>query len=133
MIHLDTSFLIDLQREAHSGPGPAHAFLEEHAADQLALSVHVLCELEAGVQLALHPDRERARLGALVADISVVYPDERFAGMYGRTFAALEARGKRIPVMDLLIAVAALLHRAALVTRNPRHFAAVPDLEVVGY
>jgi predicted nucleic acid-binding protein len=59
--------------------------------------------------------------------------DDRFAAGYGRTFAALERRGKRMPAMDLLIAVAALVDRAALVTRNPRDFAEVPDLDVLGY
>ena len=133
MIHLDTSFLVDLQREAQSGPGAAHAFLEQHLEQPLAVSIHVLCELEAGVQLARHPERERARIRTLIAGTAVAYPDERFAAAYGRTFAALERRGKRMPAMDLLIAVAALVDRAALVTRNPRDFAEVPDLDVLGY
>jgi predicted nucleic acid-binding protein len=133
VIHLDTSFLIDLQREARSRPGAAHAFLEQHAAEALAVSVHVLCELVAGIQIARHPERERARIRTLLADIAVAYPDERFAEAYGRVFAALERRGRRVPAMALLIGVTALLARAALVTRNPNDFAPVPDLEVLGY
>jgi tRNA(fMet)-specific endonuclease VapC len=93
--------------------------------------VHVLCELEAGVQLARHPERERARLHDLLEGIAIVYPDERFAGVYARTFTALARRGKRMPAMDLLIAVAALADRATLVTPNLKDFRSVPD--VVGY
>lgn len=133
MIHLDTSFLVDLQRETAGRAGPASAFLAEHSVEPLCLSVHVLCELEAGAHLARHPDRERTRLHTLLAGIAIAYPDERFAEAYARTFVALERRGKRMPAMDLLVAVAALLDRASLVTRNARDFASVPDLDLLSY
>lgn len=133
MIHLDTGFLVDLQREVGPQPGPATAFLADRPTEPLSLSVHALCELEAGVKLARHPERERARLHALIGGMAIAYPDERFADAYARTFVTLERRGKRMPVMDLLIAVAALVDRASLVTRNARHFAAVPDLDVLTY
>ena len=134
MIHLDTTFLVDFQREvAASKPGAATAFLEARAAEPLRVSVHVLCELEAGVRLARHPERERTRLEALIKGLDVACPHGRFVEVYGQTFAALEQRGRRMPVMDLLIAVAALLDRAPLVTRNHQDFAAVPDLEVLTY
>jgi tRNA(fMet)-specific endonuclease VapC len=132
VIHLDTSFVVDLQRDAGRA-GAARAFLERHAGDPFGISVHALCELEAGVRLARNPQREHARLQAIISGLAVAYPDHRFADTYGRTFAALERRGKRVPAMDLLIAVAALADRAALVTRDTRDFAAVPDLEVLGY
>jgi predicted nucleic acid-binding protein len=38
-----------------------------------------------------------------------------------------------VDTMDLLIAAAAVLEEAPLVTRNTRHFAKVPGLRVVGY
>lgn len=133
MIHVDTSFVVDLQREASRRPGPASAFLERHADDPFGISVHALCELEAGVRLARNPHREQQRLEAILAGLSVSYPDHRFADTYGRTFAALERRGKRMPAMDLLIAVAALADQAKLVTRNAKGFSAVPDLEVLTY
>jgi len=133
VIHLDTRFLVDLQREASGRSGPAHAFLEQRLAEPLTVSVHAVCELEAGIQLARNPERERARLQILIDGMSIAYPDERFVHTYARTYVALERRGKRMPAMDLLIAVAALIDRAALVTRNPRDFGAVPDLDVLGY
>ncbi len=133
MIHLDTGFLVDLQRESAGKPGAASAFLAEHPSETLALSVHSLCELEAGARLARHPERECTRLHALIAGMAIAYPDERFVEAYARTYVTLERRGKRIPAMDLLIAVAALLDRAPLVTRNAKDFASVPDLEVLSY
>ena len=133
MIHLDTSFLVDLQREADDEPRPASAFLAERPTEPLGISVHALCELEAGVRLARHPERERQRLRSLIAGMAVVYPDDRFAASYARTYVALERRGKRMPTMDLLIAVAALIDRASLATRNAKDFASVPDLQVLSY
>lgn len=133
MIHLDTSFVVDLQREATAKPGPASAFLVRHAQEPLSLSVHAVCELEAGARLAHHPERERARLHALIAGMSIAYPDERFVDAYARTYVALERRGTRMPAMDLLIAVAALIDRTPLATRNAKDFAAVPDLDVLSY
>lgn len=132
-MHLDTGFLIDLQRETAARPGAASRFLAERPTEPLGLSVHVLCELEAGARLARHPERERTQLHAIVGGIAIIYPDERFAGVYAETYAALERRGKRMPAMDLLIAVAALIDRVPLVTPNAKDFRAVPDLTILDY
>lgn len=132
MIHLDTGFVVDLQREVDRA-GAAAAFLAAHPTEPLTLSVYVLCELEAGVKLARNPERERGRLLTLVEGMTIAYPDDRFAEVYGRTFATLERRGKRMPAMDLLIAVAALADGAPLVTRNVKDFASLPDLRVLRY
>lgn len=49
MIHLDTSYLVDLLREAARGkPGPATKRLDEMADEDLWLSVHAACECYAG-------------------------------------------------------------------------------------
>lgn len=133
MIHLDTTFLVDLQREKAAKPGPATAFLQDRASEALRLSVHALCELEAGVCLARHPEEERARLHSITANMEITYPNEQFVQTFAETCAVLERRGARPPIMDLLIAVAALIDKAALVTRNRQDFAAIPGLEVLTY
>ena len=50
MIHLDTSFLIDLHREVvRARPGEALDLIESFDPNEvLAVSVHVVCELRAG-------------------------------------------------------------------------------------
>lgn len=90
MIHLDSTFLVDLQREAAARPGAAHALLAARSPEPVCVSVHALCELEAGVRLSRHPERERSRLHALIGGIPIAYPDERFVETYARTFVALE-------------------------------------------
>lgn len=134
MIHLDTSFLIDLLREAgRREQGPASRELDEILDEDLWISVFVACELEAGIELSRRPDRERERVAELTRGLQVAFPDGRFAAEYGRLLADLSRRGETVASMDLLIGTAAVLDGAPLVTRNERHFARVPGLRVLGY
>lgn len=134
MIHLDTSFLIDLLREASRGTGArASRFLETVSDEELGISVFVVCELAAGAALSKRPAEERRRVDQLCAGIRVEYPDERFPGVYGSLLAALERGTGRIATMDLLIATAAIVTGAPLVTRNARDFSRVPGLEILSY
>jgi tRNA(fMet)-specific endonuclease VapC len=132
--HLDTSFLVDLLRESAEGnEGPAMALLGRLEEEELAVSVHVVCELQAGAELSRYPEGERARVEALVAPLELVLPDERFPGAYARLLAELRRRGEPISTMDLLIATAAVADGAALVTRNVGEFERVPGLHVLAY
>ena len=133
MIHLDSSFVIDLMREHTRRPGPATAWLEQHTADPLGVSVFVLCELEAGAAAADDPDAERERVRAALEAVATIFPDHRFAPKYGALLYALQRRGRIIGEMDLLIATAAVLDGVPLVTGNQKHFEAVPDLRVLSY
>lgn len=108
-------------------------FLESSRADDLWVSVHVQCELLAGAALSPRPAEERLRIERLCAGVRIAFPDERFAPTYARLLAALTRRGKLIGGMDLLIATAAVVQQAPLVTRNVREFERVPGLEVLDY
>jgi tRNA(fMet)-specific endonuclease VapC len=135
VIHLDTSFLVDLLREQRRDRfGPASAYLEALPRDEvLAVSVHVLCELMAGAHAAGAPTGEIDRLSRLAGALVVRCPDDLFASQYGRLLARMQASGTTIDTMDLLIGAAAVLDDVPLVTRNARHFAKVPGLQVVTY
>ena len=135
MIHLDTSFLIDLLRQTSAGkPGAALDLIESlDPAELLGVSVHVVCELRAGAELARHPLREHEALDQLLSGLLVSYPDDRFAPAYARLLAATTRGGRGVAAMDLLIATAALLDDAALVTRNVKHFSRVPGLRLLRY
>jgi tRNA(fMet)-specific endonuclease VapC len=134
VIHADSSYLIDLLREqGRERPGKATAFLQKHTSDRLLASVFVVCELEAGAAEASSPDRERARLRTVLRAMAVVYPDERFPPVYGEALSTLRRRGRTVATMDLLIATAALVDTAALVTANRKHFENIPGLDLLGY
>lgn len=133
MIHLDTSFLIDLLREQIRGAGPATRWLEAQAAMPLAASLFVACELEAGAANASHPTRERERVRQALAAVTVAPPGDRFAALYGTALVDIQRRSKSIATMDLLIATTALENGAPLLTANRKHFDVVPDLAVLTY
>ncbi len=134
VIHVDSSYLIDLLREQKRGQtGRATAFLEEHASDDIVVPLFVVCELEAGAANAPAADRERARLQALLQVVTVAYPDERFPPVYGEILVTLKGRGRTVDTMDLLIAAGAVVEQATLVTANRRHFAGIPGLTVIDY
>ncbi len=134
MIHADTSFLVDLLRDAARGiRGPATVLLGEIEREEIRVGVHVLCELLAGAEGSQRPTVERQRVRRLCGSLVVSYPDERFAPVYARLLASLRGGGRPIATMDLLIATAAMVDEAAIVTRNTRHFSRVPGLEIRGY
>ena len=107
--------------------------LKSVADEELAISIHVSCELHAGAELSTAPSEEHTRVDALCASLRIVAADERFPLEYGRLFGELRRRGESIAAMDLLIAAAARVEDARLVTRNVRDFERVPGLNVVSY
>jgi predicted nucleic acid-binding protein len=135
VIHFDTTFLIDLQRElGRERPGPAFEFLE--GLDDRAIlrvSVFVVAELRLGAELARKPDRARAEIDDILAGLLVSYPTDAFASRYARESASLKRSGVTVDKMDLLIGTAALLDDAPMVTRNVKDFCRVPGLRVLGY
>jgi predicted nucleic acid-binding protein len=134
VIHADTSFLVDLLREAtRDVRGPATVLLDELVREEIRVGVHVVCELLAGAEGSQRPGVERQRVRRLCDSFVVTYPDERFASVYARLLATLRGGGRSIPTMDLLIATAAIADGAAIVTRNSKHFSRVPGLEIHGY
>lgn len=135
MIHLDSCLLIDLLREtSRDRPGPAFELLETlDDGEILATSVHVVSELRAGAELARHPLKEHEALDQLLGGLVIVCPDARFPPLYGRLLAATSRSGAPLAARDLLIATAALLDDAPLVTRNLKDFSRVPGLRVLGY
>jgi predicted nucleic acid-binding protein len=135
LIHLDTSFLVDYLREMRRRvEGPATRFLLAHADDPLWVSVHAWCELEVGAAMTDSPQRERRRLALLKQNVEIAHPTQpQFPTLYGELAARLRDRGTQIGTMDLLIATAALVAAAPLATGNPRHFARIPDLELMPY
>jgi tRNA(fMet)-specific endonuclease VapC len=135
VIHLDTTVLVDLLREQRRDRfGPASTFLEGLPDDDvLGVSVHVVCELMAGAHAAGAAAGELERLTRLCDALVIRYPDAGFAAEYGRLLARIRASGASIATMDLLVATAAVIDGAPLVTRNVRHFSRVPGLTVEKY
>lgn len=134
ILHLDTSFLVDLLRErSRETRGPASAFLDRHLDDELRASLFVACELLLGVERSDRSAEERRRVEEVLSVVPLTLPTAALAPAYGRILASLQRRGEIVATMDLLIGLTALLEGAPLVTRNAAHFERVQDLRVLQY
>ena len=87
-------------------------------------------ELLKGVHKAQDPVKERAKVDAFLASVSVLMPDNETTEIYGRIAADLELRGRKIPANDTWIAAMALQAGMTLATGDD-HFSRVPDLKLV--
>lgn len=126
---LETTFLIDLERELHKGrPGAAQGFLARERQSKLFLTFTTLGELAAG-----HSFSRRETLESFVAPFRVLELDAEVCWRYGELFRFLKKNGLLIESNDMWIAATALAHDLPVVTRNVRHYQRVPGLEVVSY
>ena len=126
---LETTFLVDLEREALKGAlGPAHAFLEEHGDRELCVTLTTVGELACGPRL-----QERTPWETLVRRFRILAPDVEACWVYGQSYRYLWDNGIPIGANDLSIAAVAVVYGLPLVTRNPSHFRRVPGLEVLTY
>ena len=126
---LETTFLIDLERELNKDkPGPAQAFLEQHARTSLLITFTVAGELAAGMPV----DRRRP-WEELVAPFRVLPCTDDVCWEYGQLYRYLQTNGLLIGTNDLWIAATAVVFGKTVVTRNERQFRRVPRLDVLAY
>lgn len=126
---LETSFLVDLERELIAEcPGPAQLFLQAHENQKLHITFTIAGELAAGPRM-----NERETWESWVAPFEVLPCTPEVSWRYGRLYRYLRENGLLIDANDLWIAATALAFGMPVVTRNERHFARVPELNVIGY
>lgn len=114
----------------------AIAFFRQDAGVQQALSsasrvlvpVIVIGELLAGVLQGGQPEREQARVVALLAMTEVIGCDLETARHYAQVRDELRRRGRPIPQNDTWIAALARQYRVPLASRDS-HFDSVPGLK----
>jgi len=129
-VALDTTFLIDLQRERSRGDeaGPAHRFLSRDPDVELHLSVTALGEFAEGFEDPEDPVMRMAR------ELHILLPaDEETALAYGRIARVLRKEGRLIGANDLWIAASSIRHDLPLVTANTAEFGRIDGLEILAY
>lgn len=125
---LETTFLIDLEREHHRAAGAAVAFLEANDDARLYLPFVVAGELAAGVSLS-----NRGRWESFLAPFYILPATADVSWEYGRACRYLKDNGRLIGGNDLWIAATGLAYGMPVVTRNVEHYRRVPGLEVESY
>ena len=126
---IDTTFLIDLQREFVRGEtGPATTFLERNRSVTLKVSVVTVGEFLEGY------DPERVVEGRrLFAGFEMLAVDQAVAMQYAAFSRSLRSLGVRMGDNDIWIAATAMDAREPLVTRDAEHFRRVVGLDVRSY
>lgn len=126
---LDTTFLIDLQKERRRRTeGAAHQFLSDHPDTSFGISIISLIEYEEGF-----PDSELAAARQFLHVFPVREINVAVARTAGRIRRSLRASGQLIGDHDILIAATALEHDFGLVTDNASHFERIEGLRLENY
>lgn len=99
------------------------------ARDEVALSAVVAAELRYGAA-RVKSKKLAAMIESWLGLFEVPAWDDAAAQAYAKIRAAVEAKGKPIGNLDLLIAAHAVSRGAILVTNNTRHFSQVPGLRL---
>jgi len=125
---LETTFLVDLERDHLRGSGPTLQFLERNAEALLYLPLVVAGELASGASPS-----DRRRWDAFLAPFYLLPMTREIAWEYGRTYRHLQRAGQLIGANDLWTAATALVHQMPVVTRDVERFRRVPHLDVETY
>lgn len=104
--------------------------LEKTSPQDVVISSVVAAELWTGVMKSRERQRNEQALNDFLAFVEVLDWPAEAAHVHGQIRAGLEAKGRSIGAMDLLIAVHAVHERATLVTRNRDEFDRVQGLRV---
>jgi tRNA(fMet)-specific endonuclease VapC len=129
-LSVDTTFLIDLQRERSAGDddGAAHRFLKQSPDAELFLSTIALGEFVEGFDRAEHPVVAAVREGHALVPV-----DDETVLVYARVARELRRRGQLIGTNDLWIGCTSLRLGIPIVTANVEHFRRIDGLGVVQY
>ncbi len=124
---LDTTFMIDLQREFRKGPsGPARRFLQNHPNTTFCLSVITVTEFLEGFNSITAGEKFIQSLPWIPVDAEIARKAAEF-----RRF--LRHSGTMIGEFDLLIGSTAVVNNLPLVTFNARRFQRLASLQVIEY
>lgn len=121
MIVADSDVLIDALRGREPSLGQIAAGIR---AGSIATTAINAFELLSGARTAT----ELAAIEALLAALPIFPFDERASQAAGASRRSLETKGQTIGMGDYLIAGICISRGSALLTRNQKHFARIPDL-----
>ena len=97
---------------------------------QIAISTITLAELEYGVARSRYPDRNRIALLEFLFPFMILDFDPEASVEYGQIRALLDAKGRPVGPMDLLLAAQAKSHNLILVTNNEKEFKRIDGLRI---
>ena len=123
----------DVVIEAERGKFPLFDWMKSRPYDDFKLASITVAELWHGVERASFQYRQERQLflETLFAMMDSVPYSRKTALEHASLWAMLETRGTMIGAHDLILAAIALEHGSIVATFNRRHFAAVPNLQII--
>jgi tRNA(fMet)-specific endonuclease VapC len=96
----------------------------------IGISSITLSELEYGVYKSQQAKKNLLALEMFITPLNILFYNDSAARIYGKIRANLEAKGKPIGSMDILIAAHAVSENCILVTNNEKEFRRIPELKI---
>jgi len=127
---LDTNICIYLIKKK---PPSVLRHFNAYAVGTIGISSITVAELEFGVQKSLYPSKNQDALEQFLLPLVILDFNHEAARAYGRLRALLEAQGRVIGALDMLIAAHALSENLPLATNNVREFSRIPGLKVLNW
>lgn len=124
---IDTNICIYIMNER---PPEVIAEFKKHALGDIGISSVTVSELYYGVSKSRHKQKNAKRLQAFLMPFEILNYDENASIHYGDIRADLEAKGKVIGAMDMMISAHARSQNLILVTNNESEFKRVDSLKV---
>ena len=121
---LDTSFFVATESGRPLG--------EMDGVTETEISMVTIAELTVGVLMASDADRPGrvATLSAVESTWNPLPVDAEVARQFARIVSALHADGRRLPILDALVAATAIVEQIPVVTQDPE-YDAIPGVEVI--
>lgn len=123
---VDADWLID----AMIGRVPALETLARLSDAGVAVSIVAVAEVYEGAFNTIDPQRTLDGMREFLGDFAILPITDQVVERFAQTRARLRQQGQMIPDMDLFIASTALDANLTLITRNLRHFARIPGLQL---
>ena len=127
---LDTNICIYLIKKK---PPSVLRHFNAYAVGTIGISSITVAELEFGVQKSLYPSKNQDALEQFLLPLVILDFNHEAARAYGRLRALLEAQGRVIGALDMLIAAHALSQSLPLATNNVREFSRISGLKVLNW
>jgi tRNA(fMet)-specific endonuclease VapC len=128
-IILDTTFLIDLEREINKdfSKKPATDFLERNSRAICQITIVTVGEFAEGFK-----DSDYNKFREYLSPFQIISIDQEVAWIYGQLTKKLRSKGNLIGTNDLWIAAMAIRNKKTLVTRI-KDFNRIGELQVISY
>ena len=125
---LDTNFLIAMFRNQHG----IRMRILQAGIDNCLVSEATLAEIKVGAYKTRDP-RQWREVKETSEAFTIVPITATDFDLYARNRALLESQGVKIDSFDLLIGSSAVNNGLIMVTHNKKHFARIPNLQIVDW